>query len=263
MSSVLTDTQSQGDNRNVSIDRVGVRGLHYPLQIKTEEGSFSTIAKIDLAVNLPADVRGTHMSRFIELLHSKSQNFDLGNLNDLADLLLEKLNAEQGFISFSFPYFREKMSPITEKLSLLEYGIGLEINASGDKVDICTSIVVPVKTLCPCSKEISEASAHNQRAEVSCSFRSLESPSLGLIHRLIKEIEDSSSCELFSLLKREDEKFVTEKAYKSPVFVEDLLRNIKVRLDSYSELVWFRIEAENFESIHNHNAYGLIECDKR
>ena len=260
----LSDTQSQQDFRNQAIDCVGIKELRYPLKIETEKGDFfSTVAQISLGVNLDASIRGTHMSRFIEVLNDYRNSIKINQLSAFCDIILDRLDAPRALISFSFPYFKEKKAPVTGKLSLMDYQLILEIEAQKGEIDLLTKVVVPVKTLCPCSKEISNSSAHNQRAHVSCAFRLRENLSFAYIDSLISIIESSSSSELFSLLKREDEKFVTEAAYESPVFVEDLLRNVAVVLDKEDKISYFRVDAENFESIHNHNAFGYIVKDKR
>ena len=255
--SSLHDTQNQRDARGVAIDRVGVRGLKFPLKIRDrEQAEQSTVAIVSLAVDLPHHFKGTHMSRFVEVLHSHGQVLTVADIAGMPRELMKKLHAEKAHVEFKFPWFRTKKAPATRAEGIMDYGITFEVNAEGEKVDFVVTVEVAVTTLCPCSKAISARGAHNQRGLVTFAVRFLNPV---WIEELIELVEQSASCELYSLLKRPDEKLVTERAYDNPVFVEDLVRNIAVRAKAHPQITWFKVEAENYESIHNHNAYALIE----
>lgn len=253
----LHDTQSQPDDRNIPIDRVGVRRLRYPIQVRDRDHTTqSTIATVQLTVDLPHNHKGTHMSRFIEVLNSHGPVLHIHNIREILEALRRKLNAEAAHLEFEFPYFMEKSAPATGSRSLMDYNVRLEANLHGAKFDFVLVVMVPVTTLCPCSKAISRHGAHNQRSIVTLAVR-FRKPVW--IEDLIALVEASASSELYSLLKRADEKVVTERAYENPVFVEDLVRNVAVRASQHPDITWYRVEAENFESIHNHNAYALVE----
>ncbi|MEI6398119.1 MAG: GTP cyclohydrolase FolE2 [Pseudomonadota bacterium] len=239
------------------MDRVGVKNLRFPLRIRDRDNAEqSTVATVSLAVDLPHQFKGTHMSRFIEVLHAHGHVLTVAGIAGMPIALMKKLNAEKAHAEFRFPYFRLKKAPVTGAEGLLDYGVVFEVNAEREKVDFIVTVEVPVTTLCPCSKAISARGAHNQRGVVTFSVRFNEPV---WIEDLIELVEESASSELFSLLKRPDEKHVTEQAYDNPVFVEDLVRNVALRANQHERLTWFRVEAENFESIHNHNAYAQIE----
>ena len=247
----LKDTQSEADTRNISIDRVGVKGLRFPIQIQDKLNRIqSTVATVSLAVDLPEEFKGTHMSRFVEALHQH------GPLLDVHTALSIPRELE-------FPFFRAKAAPVTGREGLMDYVVRFEMEVeAGDRLaDFKLTVVVPVTTLCPCSKAMSSYGAHNQRGIVTYSVRFASRPVW--IEDLIDLVESCASCSLFSVLKRPDEKWVTEKAYENPVFVEDLVRNVALKTQSHSAFSWYRVEAENFESIHNHQAYAVIERDLR
>ena len=262
----LHDMQSEADNRQLAIDRVGVKNLCYPIQIRDrhEEGQpehlQSTIATIQLTVDLPHHFKGTHMSRFVEVLNSHGPVLHVLNIRTILEELTAKLDAAQAHADFEFPFFLEKKAPVSKAISLMNYRVRFSATLSKqeklDHFDFVVTVIVPVTTLCPCSKAISEASAHNQRGEVTFSVRCKKAL---WIEEMIRRVEDAASCELYTLLKRPDEKFVTERAYANPVFVEDLVRNVAMSAEQDPNILWYRVEAENFESIHNHNAYALIE----
>ena len=255
----LPDTQSETDHREIVIDRVGVRELRYPARYLGESGdACPTIAKFEMTVELPAHLKGTHMSRFVEALHDFSQPLSPAGVMQLARDLAVRLDASSAHVGCEFTVFREKKAPVSGMLSHLDYEIGLECRYSREEGDcLFLSLQVPVATLCPCSKAISERGAHNQRGHVTISVEMGEG--LG-IWELVSLAEASASCELYAGLKRVDEKAVTERAYDQPVFVEDLARNVAAGLREHPAVKWFRVEAENFESIHNHNAYAMIEA---
>jgi GTP cyclohydrolase IB len=254
---VLHDTQNQRDARGLSIDRVGVKDLRFPLRIRDRDyAEQSTVATVSLAVDLPHHYKGTHMSRFIEVLHSHGHALTVADIAGMPRELMKRLDAEKAHVQLRFPYFRAKKAPVTKAEGLMDYGVIFEVNTEGEKVDFVVTVEVPVTTLCPCSKAISAHGAHNQRGIVTFAVRFREPV---WIEDLIELVESSASAELYSLLKRPDEKHVTEQAYDHPVFVEDLVRNVAVKAQQHPQIRWFRVEAENFESIHNHNAFAVIE----
>jgi len=256
----LKDTQNERDERNIAIDRVGVKRLRYPIKISDKHAhEQATVATVSLAVDLPRHFKGTHMSRFVEALHSHGPVLDVHSITQLPRELLTRLQARRAHVEFRFAFFRSKPAPVTGREGLLDYEVILDVDyAQGEgKNAVMVTVEVPVATLCPCSKAISARGAHNQRGLVTFSVKFVDTPIW--IEDLIALVEDSASCGLYSVLKRPDEKFVTEHAYDNPVFVEDLVRNVAQKAQANSAISWFRVEAENFESIHNHNAYAVIE----
>lgn len=253
----LPDTQSESDERRLPIDQVGVRGLLFPVQIREKSGALQhSVATVSLSVALPARHKGTHMSRFVEVLNSHGTVLDLHTIAGLPRELLRRLPAQRAHVELRFPFFVEKAAPITGARGLIDYRVTFEIEAAGRRTDFRVQVEVPVTTLCPCSKAISARGAHNQRGLVKFSVRFRQPV---WIEDLARLVEESASCELYSVLKRPDEKAVTERAYDTPVFVEDLVRNVAQRAAQHPDLTWYRIEAENFESIHNHQAFAVIE----
>mgnify|MGYP001160790278 FL=1 len=253
----LHDEQNRRDTRELPIDKVGVRGVRFPIQVRDRAHVVqNTIATVGLFVDLPMEFKGTHMSRFIEVLHSHGGMIHVENIPDLLARMQEQLKANTSHLEMEFPYFITKTAPTTGREGLMDYTVRFEANATGSDIDFVMTVRVAVTTLCPCSKAISEYGAHNQRGEVTVAIRSSETV---WIEDLITLVEQSASSELYSLLKRPDEKAVTERAYENPVFVEDLVRNVVLRLKAHEHVTWYRVEAENFESIHNHNAYACIE----
>lgn len=253
----LKDTQAERDYRRIAIDRVGVKNLRYPIQIRDKAHSVqSTVATIALTVDLPHHYKGTHMSRFLEVLNAHGPTLHVDNIRDILEKLVLRLDSEKAHVDIEFPFFLEKKAPVTGAVGMLDYGVRFEATLEGDKFDFLLTVVVPVTTLCPCSKAISQFGAHNQRGQVTFSVR-FRKPIW--IEDLILLVERCASSELYSLLKRPDEKAVTERAFENPVFVEDLVRNVASKSDDEPNIVWYRVEAENFESIHNHNAYALVE----
>lgn len=258
----LTDTQNEPDDRRIAIDRVGVKALRFPVEVRDKDGEVQrTVATVALAVDLPHHYKGTHMSRFVETLNAHGKCLDVRSMAALPRELLGRLDAQRAHVELQFPFFRSKKAPVTGKAGLVDYEVRFEVEAEKDgAVDFVVTVLVPVATLCPCSKAISARGAHNQRGMVTYSVRFREPI---WIEDLIALVERSASCELYSLLKRPDEKAVTERAYDNPVFVEDLVRNVAARSNAHDTITWYRVEAENFESIHNHNAYAVVEkhCD--
>ena len=254
----LKDTQNEFDDRNIAIDRVGVKALRFPLQVRNKDGSTQrTVATTAMAVDLPHHFKGTHMSRFVEVLNSLGNCLDVREMTSIPEELLGRLEARKAHVEFRFPFFITKLAPVTGMPGVMDYEVIFEAESDIEgNHDFTLSVIVPVATLCPCSKAISERGAHNQRGSVTYSVRFKEPI---WIEDLIELVEASASCELYSLLKRPDEKAVTERAYDNPVFVEDLVRNIAARSNAQENILWYRIEAENHESIHNHNAYAVVE----
>ncbi len=255
----LKDMQNERDTREISIDRVGVRDVRFPIIVSDKERrTQSTVARVALMVDLPKEYKGTHMSRFVEALHEHKRYLDVHTAVRLPDRLLRKLDAQRARVEIEFPFFRLKKAPVSGMEGMMDYDVRFEIDAErGKRGTFTLTLKVPVTTLCPCSKAMSEKSAHNQRGIVTYSVRF--SGAAVWIEDLIDLIESCASCQLYSLLKRPDEKYVTDKAYEQPVFVEDLVRNVAVATERYNAFSWYRVEAENFESIHNHNAYAMVE----
>lgn len=253
----LPDTQNQKDTREIPIDKVGVKNLKYPIAVKDKNNEIQhTIATIAMTVDLPQEFKGTHMSRFVEIIQCKDREIHVDSIDTILVEMQKRLKANSSHIEIEFPYFMEKNAPATGKPSLLDYVAKFHAVRNGEKKDFILTVRVPVTTLCPCSKNISKYGAHNQRGEVTVSVRFQDTV---WIEDIIAIVESSASSELYSLLKREDEKSVTERAYENPVFVEDLVRNVVMKLKMNGNIIWYNVEAENFESIHNHNAYAQIE----
>ena len=254
----LPDTQNEQDHREIVIDRVGVRELRYPARYRGSDGrEQATVAKFEMTVELPAHLKGTHMSRFVEALHGLSEPLNGASVGRLAANLADRLMAKRAQVSCEFTIFREKEAPVSKMKSLMDYELGVEYRYSSEEPhELFLSVEIPVATLCPCSKAISERGAHNQRGVVIISVEAAEDLEF---EDLILLAERSASCELYAGLKRPDEKAVTERAYDQPVFVEDMVRNVAAGLKQHSKVGWYRVEAENFESIHHHNAYAMIE----
>ena len=253
----LQDKQNEPDHRELRIDKVGVRGLRFPIQVKDKAHELqNTISTIGMYVDLPKEFKGTHMSRFIEVLNAHGNIVHVENINDILHAMQKKLKSETAHLDMEFPFFLSKKAPVSRMEGLMDYTVRFNATACGPDVDFLMTVITGVTTLCPCSKAISEYGAHNQRGNVTVQIRCRK---LVWIEDLIALVESSASSELYSLLKRQDEKAVTERAYDNPVFVEDLVRNVALKLNAHPDVTWYRVEAENFESIHNHNAYALIE----
>ncbi|HUT53779.1 MAG TPA: GTP cyclohydrolase FolE2 [bacterium] len=257
----MIDVQNQPDARRIPIDKVGVKDIRYPVIVRDKaRDTQATVASISMYVNLPEDFKGTHMSRFIEVLNRRHGRITLNNFLGILDELKTELNALSALVEMEFPYFIEKSAPVSGAKSLMEYNcryIG-EINHQSKLFHV--GITVPVTTLCPCSREMSDRGAHNQRGRVTVT---LEFKGFFWIEDVIALIEGSASSPVYALLKREDEKWVTEHSYDHPMFVEDLVREVTRRLRDDPNFTWFRVEAENFESIHNHSAYAMVEWKRK
>jgi GTP cyclohydrolase I len=253
----LHDKQSERDYRELRIDKVGVRGLRFPITVRDKERTVqNTVATIGMFVDLPKEFKGTHMSRFIEVLNAHGNVIHVENITDILLAMQKKFHAATSHLEIEFPYFMVKRAPVTGLQSVMDYVARFDATACKNEIDFVLTVKAMVTTLCPCSKAISSHGAHNQRGEVTVQIRSRKAV---WIEDLIAVIESSASSELYALLKRQDEKAVTERAYENPVFVEDLVRNVAVKLNVHPDVTWYKVEAENQESIHNHNAYACIE----
>lgn len=251
----IPDLQSQIDPRNIGIDKVGVKGLRYPVVVEDRAHETQhTVADLDIYVELPHHMRGTHMSRFVDILHHYHQEALIGNLEPFLKELKTSLKAEAAYIDLAFPYFLTKKAPVSKIASILAYDCVFSASLK-DEFELLIGVTVPVTTLCPCSKEISDAGAHNQRSKITIK---VSYTGFVWLEELIDLAEATASCEIYSLLKRVDEKYVTEKAYANPKFVEDIVREITLKLQSDPRITGFFVESENAESIHLHNAYAMI-----
>ena len=257
----MPDVQGAQDHRDLAIDQVGVRGVRYPVTIAREDGGVSpSVGEFSLSVALSADQKGTHMSRFIELLEAMNQkglSLSAASMRNLLSDMLSRLSAESGRIDVRLPFFMMKAAPVSGVQSLMDYRCRWVAARESGVTRISCEVKVPVKSLCPCSKEISEYGAHNQRSEVTVMVHLSENADL-TVENLVRTIESQASCELWGLLKRPDEKYVTERAYDNPKFVEDLVRDVAAAVKSVPDVIGFDVEAENFESIHNHSAWARI-----
>lgn len=256
----IPDVQSSADTRRIAINKVGIKDIRHPVRVKDRSsGEQHTIANFNMYVNLPHNFKGTHMSRFVQILNQHEREITVDSFKDMLAEMAERLEAEAGHIEMSFPYFVNKSAPISGVQSLMDYAVTFIGEIRDRKPAMYIKVVVPVTSLCPCSKEISRYGAHNQRSHVT-----IKAKTRGFvwIEELIDLVEKEASCELYGLLKRPDEKYVTERAYENPKFVEDMVRDVAAKLNADERIAAYSIESENFESIHNHSAYALIEFDK-
>lgn len=257
----IPDIQSSADTRRIAIDKVGIKAIRHPVQVKDRAAGLQhTIALFNMYVGLPHDFKGTHMSRFVEILNMGEREISVESFEPMLREMVQKLEAQTGHLEMQFPYFINKAAPVSGVESLMDYDVTFigEINAAGE-YDFRVKVLVPVTSLCPCSKQISAYGAHNQRSHVTVTASLHEHV---WIEELVSMIETQASCELFGLLKRPDEKYVTERAYDNPKFVEDMVRDVANALDKDGRVSAYIVESENFESIHNHSAYALIERRK-
>lgn len=253
----IPDTQSSRDERHIAIQRVGVRGVRYPLQLVVEGAVQPTVADWSLDVALPAERKGTHMSRFVAWVDALApQAVDVATLRAEALRMLALLDADTGRVEARFPFFLKKHAPVSHVASLLEYQGGYVVEAAAGQARVTARVVVPVKSLCPCSKEISDYGAHNQRSHVT-----IEAELLGDVswRELVRFAEDAASSEIWPALKRADEKWITERAYENPKFVEDIVRDVAIGLNACDRIGRYVVDVENFESIHAHSAVARIE----
>lgn len=259
---VIPDVQSSADQRQLAIDKVGIKSIRHPVRVLERNGRIQqTIANFNMYVGLPHNFKGTHMSRFVEILNSRDYEISVENFETMLRDMIQRLEAETGHIEMTFPFFINKAAPVSGVESLMDYEVTFtgEIHAARG-YEFSAKVLVPVTSLCPCSKKISAYGAHNQRSHVTVTVR----PNTFVwVEEIIAMVESEASCELYGLLKRPDEKYVTERAYDNPKFVEDMVRDIAGRLNADPRISAYVIESENFESIHNHSAYALIEHDKR
>jgi GTP cyclohydrolase I len=256
----IEDVQARADSRRIPINKVGIKDVYHPVRVKDRASvEQHTIANFNMYVALPHNFKGTHMSRFVEVLHRNEREISVESFRDILREMTEKLDAESGHIEMSFPYFVMKKAPVSGVESLMDYKASLIGELHGGKAELWLQVVVAATSLCPCSKRISDYGAHNQRSHITIRAR-VEGHMW--LEELIDIAESEASCEVYGILKRPDEKYVTERAYDNPKFVEDLVRDIAVRLNKEERIRAFTVEAENFESIHNHSAYAMIENDK-
>jgi GTP cyclohydrolase I len=253
----LPDVQSSKDSRNIAIQRVGVKSVTYPVRVTTEDGVQPSVAVIDMSVALPAHVKGTHMSRFLEVLEAFTSPLSAETLSTLMASMLNRLGADSGAIEMRMPYFVRKTAPVSGVASLLDHQLTLRAEQVDGRLSITQQIMTPVTSLCPCSKEISLYGAHNQRSHIIIAATLTQGVQLP-VQDLIDIAEASASCQLWGLLKRPDEKYVTERAYENPKFVEDLVRDIAVALSADPRVARYEVSSENFESIHNHSAFAWL-----
>lgn len=256
---VLSDVQNSIDNRKITLDKVGLKSLKYPVVLQDRtNGTQPTVASINMYVELPHKYRGTHMSRFIEVLNHYLQETLIDNLENLLLELKQKLNADAAYIELEFYYFIKKKAPVSHQESLMSYKCKFKASLN-DNFCLELTANVPITTLCPCSKALSKAGAHNQRTYVSTTVRYKD---FIWLEELIEMVENSGSSQIYALLKREDEKYVTETAYANPKFVEDVVREVAQKLSADPRIIYYKVEAESIESIHNHNAYAMVEKRK-
>ena len=265
----IPDVQSAPDSRKLAIDRVGVKAIRHPVRVmerpSVERASPTvqhTIATFNMYVGLPHQFKGTHMSRFVEILSAQERELTVDSFQAKLKEMVERLEAEEGSIEMSFPYFIEKRAPVSGVKSLMDYEVTFIGEIRKRQQSFAMKVLAPVTSLCPCSKKISDYGAHNQRSHLSLTVRPRSSGNSISLAELVGIAEDEASCELYGLLKREDEKFVTERAYDNPKFVEDMVRDVAAILNLDERITGYVVESENFESIHNHSAYALIERDK-
>lgn len=259
-SPAIADVQGTPDTRNIAIDKVGIKDIRHRVKVRDRsEGEQHTIASFNMYVELPHNFKGTHMSRFVEILNSNDAEISVRSFKDMVHKMSRRLESEKGHIEMTFPYFIKKAAPVSGVESLIDYEVTLTGETSSGKSETIIKVQVPVTSLCPCSKEISDYGAHNQRSHVTLT---VHTNAFVWIEELIEIVEQEASCELYGLLKRPDEKYVTEKAYDNPKFVEDMVRDIAARLNDDDRIAAYTVESENFESIHNHSAYASIQHDK-
>ncbi len=256
----MPDVQASSDARRIAIDKVGVKDVVYPITLRTPDGGKqSTVATINMYVSLPHHQKGTHMSRFLEVLNEHAECMTPERIPEVARAIKERLNAEEAHLELEFTYFVRKLAPVTKMPGLMDYKVRFECSADGVE-DFIMGVTAPATSLCPCSKEISRFGAHNQRCHIEARVRFDETM---WIEDLVKHLEGAASSQVYAVLKRPDEKFVTEVAFENPKFVEDIVRDLAISLEDDERVTWYSINSENFESIHNHNAYAQLTRDKR
>jgi len=256
----MEDVQNRKDTRQIPINKVGIKDIRHPVRVADRTGGEqNTIANFNMYVNLPHNFKGTHMSRFVEILNNHEREISVKSFKDMMEEMTERLEAESGHIEMSFPYFVNKKAPVSGVMSLMDYDVTFIGEIINGVHQMTLKVLVPVTSLCPCSKKISDYGAHNQRSHVTVTAKIKD---FVWIEEIIDLVEQEASCELYGLLKRPDEKAITERAYDNPKFVEDMVRDVAARLNADDRIIAYIAESENFESIHNHSAYALIENDK-
>jgi GTP cyclohydrolase I len=256
----IADVQNSADIRQIAINKVGIKDIRHPVRVLDRSGGEQhTIANFNMYVNLPHNFKGTHMSRFVEILNQRERELSVKSFKEMLSEMVVRLEAENGHIEMAFPYFVNKKAPESGVESLMDYDVTFVGEMMNGQPELTVKVIVPVTSLCPCSKKIAERGAHNQRSHVTVTVRT---NTFVWIEDIIDLVEKQASCELFGLLKRPDEKHVTERAYDNPKFVEDMVRDIAVQLNNDKRITYYMVESENFESIHNHSAYAQIEKDK-
>ena len=255
----MPDIQKTPDSRRIAIDKVGIKDIRHPIKVLDKSGGVQhTIALFNMYVHLPHHFKGTHMSRFVEILNGNEREISVESYEHMLRLMVERLEARSGYVEMRFPYFINKKAPVSGVESLLDYDVTFIGEIRDGRYRLTMKVVIPVTSLCPCSKQISNYGAHNQRSHVTLTVRS---SSFVWIEEIVRFAEENASSQLYGLLKRPDEKFVTERAYDNPKFVEDMVRDVAAALNADSRIEAYRVESENFESIHNHSAYALVESD--
>lgn len=254
----MVDVQNRRDKRKIDIDKVGIKNIRYPISLLDKFTTVQhTVADINMYVSLPKRFKGTHMSRFVEILNKYQREIDINNLEEILKHIKERFKSNEAHLEMRFPYFISKEAPVSKARGLMEYICNLRASLNkANSFDLVLGMEIPVTALCPCSKEISKYGAHNQRGVVRVALRMKE---FIWMEDIISSIESCASSQIYSLLKREDEKFVTEQAYRHPVFVEDIVRRVTQKFNRDRRITWFTVESENMESIHNHNAYAFVE----
>ncbi len=256
----MPDVQGAADSREIPIDKVGIKGIRHPVRIAARDGEDQhTVAEFNMYVSLPHHFKGTHMSRFVAILNEHEREITINSFKQMLHEVADRLEAESGHIEMTFPFFVNKTAPVSGVQSLMDYDVTFHGEIHQNRPEISMKVVVPITSLCPCSKKISRYGAHNQRSHITVSARLAE---FVWIEEIIEMVEKEGSSELYGLLKRPDEKYVTERAYENPKFVEDLVRDIAARLNADDRIASYTLESENFESIHNHSAYAFIRKDK-
>lgn len=256
----IPDVQNSADTRRLAINKVGIKDIRHPVKVRDRSGGEQhTIATFNMYVNLPHNFKGTHMSRFVEILNVPGREISVDSFKDMLTEMTGRLEAEAGYIEMTFMYFVTKAAPVSGVRSLMDYEVSFIGEIRDSRPTMNVKVVVPVTSLCPCSKKISKYGAHNQRSHVTVNVRAQD---FIWIEDIIDLVEKEASCELYGLLKRPDEKYVTERAYENPKFVEDMVRDIAAKLNQDDRVAAYAVESENFESIHNHSAYAMIEHDK-
>ncbi len=261
--STMPDVQGSEDLRKIAINKVGVKDIRYPIRLHCPAtgGGQNTVAQVNMYVALPHDQKGTHMSRFLEILNRHHDSIRSDQLMDICHDIKDRLEAQEAHLELSFPYFIDKKAPVTKQAGKIDIEVSFECTSNA-KDDFVMGVKVPATSLCPCSKEISKYGAHNQRCEIEAKVRFHPGKTMW-IEELFRVVELAASTQVFAVLKRPDEKFVTEDAYENPKFVEDIVRDLALTLDGEDRICWYQIHSTNYESIHNHNAYAFIERDKR